>query len=90
MLVINVLAIKILRDQIKLSLCFSLSLSVSLCLSLSLCRGGPASALSKSATKIILGAQIGVKRTRRSLEIAFYPLAFFFFYMDQQLSIDII
>lgn len=34
--------------------------------------------LSKSDPQIILGAQIGVKGTRRSLEIAFYPLAFFY------------
>lgn len=50
--------------------------------------GGGNFFLSKSDPQIILGAQIGVKGTRRSLEIAFYPLAFFS--MDQQLSIDII
>ncbi len=41
--------------------------------------GGGCFFLSKSDPQIILGAQIGVKRTRRSLEIAFYPLAFFFY-----------
>lgn len=48
---------------------------------------GVASFFSKSDPQIILGAQIGVKGTRRSLEISFYPLAFSF-PMDQQLSID--
>lgn len=51
-------------------------------------RAGGSFFLSKTDPQIILGAQIGVKGTRRSLEIAFYPLAFFS--MDQQLSIDII
>lgn len=42
-------------------------------------RAGGSFFLSKSDPQIILGAQIGVKGTRRSLEIAFYPLAFFFY-----------
>lgn len=46
-------------------------------------RGRGGGDLSRSDPQIILGAQLGVKGTR-SLEIAFYPLAFFF-PMDQQL-----
>lgn len=53
-------------DQIKCALSLSLShpLSVSLW-------GGPAFALSKSATQIILGAQIGVKRREGHLKSLF-------------------
>lgn len=45
-------------------------------------RAGGSFFLSKSDPQIILGAQIGVKGTRRSLEIAFYPLAFFFLWIS--------